>query len=243
MSTKAQYLAGALTHYDPAKNYVWTRRETRYQHRDEFDAYTSIPGDGSRANGTPWVQDITGSGPPTVALGTDLQSQAVTCALEATDEQQDATIHYDDNRHLDVSKNLVVQFVAQLSVLPTLLGTAHLGIAGDHAAAYASTTYNILFTFAAAGVCSIRIDDNDAVKTAATGVTLTVATDYVFRIECFDATKIRFYINGAYVCGTTDTPYVATGANAILQPFCGVNKASGAGVGSLLIRSFNAWQD
>lgn len=243
MSTRSKYANGKLAFFDPAKNYIWTRYETRSHFHEDFDTLTSIPGDGSKANGTPWVQDITGAGPPTVTLVADAPGGVVAAALTADEEAQDATIHFDDTRYFDVTRGLVFQCRARLTALPTLLGIMHIGLADDHDPAFVSTSYNMGFTLAAGGAVSINMDDNSTLTAISTGLSLTVNEWYVFRIECFDLTKVRYYINGVNYGGSSDTPFAATGANAVLQPFLGGGKASGAGVGTLQVDSVDIWQD
>ncbi len=150
MSTNSRYINGALTFFDPAKKYLWTRRETRYQLHDDFDLYTSIPAAASRANGNPWVQDITGAAPPTVALGADAQGGTLVCSLTSASQAQDATAHWDDNRHVDLDAGAVFQAYAKVSTLPTLLGIAHIGLMSDNGSSFLGTTYNVGFTIAAA---------------------------------------------------------------------------------------------
>lgn len=244
MATKSMYQNGSLTFFDPAKKYLVSRRETRNQYRDNFALYSSIPTAGSRANGTPWVKDITGAAPPTITLVADAIGGVVENALTSASQAQDASCHWDDNRHICLDNGPVVQFYAKLTVLPTLLGIAHLGLISDNGTDFAGTTYNAGFTIAAGGVVSAAIDDNVTPTTATTGVTMTVDTYYAFRIEAFTKSAIRFFINGALVAGSTSFNYAATaGANSTLQPIFGIGKASGAGVGTLQVANFDYWQD
>lgn len=244
MSTRSMYQNGALTWYDPAKKYLVTNRETRNRYNDNFSQYTTIPTAGSRANGNPWVADITGAAPPTVSLVADAIGGVAQCALTSASQAQDASAHWDDNRHICLDNGPVVQFYAKLTVLPTLLGIAHLGLISDNGTDFAGTTYNAGFTIAAAGVVSAAIDDNATPTSATTGVTMVVDTWYAFRIEAFVKSAIRFFINGALVAGSTSFNYAATaGANSTLQPIFGIGKASGAGVGTLQVANFSYWQD
>ena len=244
MATKSRYQNGALTFYDPTKKYLVTRRETRNQYYDNFSQYTSIATAGSRANGNPWVKDITGAAPPTVGYVADAIGGVAECALTSASQAQDASAHWDDNRHICLDNGPVVQFYAKLTVLPTLLGIAHLGLISDNGTDFAGTTYNAGFTIAAAGVVSAAIDDNATPTSATTGVTMAVDTWYAFRIEAFSKSAIRFFINGALVAGSTSFNYAATaGANSTLQPIFGIGKASGAGVGTLQVANFAYWQD
>lgn len=245
MATKSKYVGGKLTFFDPAKKYIYTRRETRYQWHDDFDTYTSVPEDGSKANGVPWVLDLTGAAPPTGALTADAAGGVYTMSLTATSEAQDSTIHFDDYRHISLDRAPIFQCYAQMTTLPTLLGIASIGLASDHnAGGQVGTTINVGFQISASGAVGLRIDDDVTPVTAASVATLTVSTYYCFRIDCTDKTNIKFSIDGAIVGGsTTFSMAAATGADAILQPFIGVSKASGAGLGVLVVDSVDIWQD
>jgi hypothetical protein len=246
MATKSRYVGGILTYYDPAKKNIITGRESRYRWHDDFDTYTSIPAAASKENGVPWVQDITGAAPPTVALTADAEGGVVTCSLTSADQAQDATIHFDDYRHVSLDKAPIVQFYARMTTLPTLLGIASIGLASDHnAGGQVGTTYNAGFQISASGAVGLRIDDNVTPVTAASVATLTVNQWYAFRIEALSISALRFYIDGALVGGSTTFSMAAvTGtANAVLQPFIGMSKASGAGVGVLAVDSVDIWQN
>jgi hypothetical protein len=245
MSTRSEYKGGILTFFDPAKNNLITHRDSRYRWHDDFDTYTTIAAAASRANGNPWVQDITGAAPPTVALTADGSGGIVTCTLTSASQAQDAAVHFDDNRHIDLDRSPIVQFYARLTTLPTT-GTAFaaLGLIGDHAATFSSTTYNAGFTVGASGVLTCAIDDNATPTTATATPTIAVNTWYAFRIEALSKSAIRFFLDGALVGGSTTFNYAATaGANSTLQPYFGVHKASGTGVGTLVVDSVDVWMD
>lgn len=243
MATKSYYRNGALTFYDPAKKHIWTRRDVRSHFHDDFDLLTSIPATASKANGTPWASDITGAAPPVNSIVADAPGGVVQHALTADSQAQDATIHFDDTRYYDLTRGLVYQALARVTVLPTSTATLHLGLTSDHAAGFVNTTYNVGFTVAASGALSINMDDNATLTAISTGLSLTVNEWYVFRIECFDLTKVRYYVSGVNYGASSATPYAATGANAVLQPYQGAYKASGAGVGTLQVDSVDIWQD
>lgn len=246
MATKSKYVGGVLTYFDPAKKYLYTGRESRYRWHDDFDTYTTIPAAASKANGIPWVQDITGAAPPTVALTADAVGGVVTMSLTADSQAQDATIHFDDYRHVSLDKSPIVQFYARFTTLPTLLGIGSIGLASDHnAGGMAGTTYNAGFQVSAAGAVGLLIDDNVTPVTAAAVATLTVNQWYAFRIEALTIGALRFFIDGALVGGSTTFSMAAvTGtANAVLQPFIGMSKASGAGLGVMALDSVDIWQD
>lgn len=244
MSTKSDYRGGVQTFYDPAKKYLITSRASRYQFHDDFDLYTTIPAAASRANGCPWVKDITGAAPPTVALAADAQGGALLCSLTSASQAQDATAHWDDNRHLDLDSGLIFQAYAKLTTLPTLLAIAHLGLMDDNGSSFLGTTYNVGFTIQAGGAIYCNMDDNATVTAVDTGVVAVVDTYNAFRIESFDKTNIKFFVDGVCVCQSTTFNYAGTaGANSTLQPSLGIDKASGAGVGVLHVNSVDFWQN
>lgn len=244
MSTRSEYKGGILTFFDPAKKNLITRRDSRYAWHDDFDTYTSIPATASRANGNPWVKDITGAAPPTVGFVADGSGGIIECALTSASQAQDASVHFDDNRHIDLDRSPIVQFYARLTALPTGLGFAGLGMIGDHAATFAGTTYNVGFLVGASGAIQCAIDDNATPTSATASPTIAVDTWYAFRIEALSKSEIRFFVNGDLVAGTTTFNYAATaGANSTLQPYFGMHKASGTGVGTLVVDSVDIWMD
>jgi hypothetical protein len=244
MTTKSRYVGGVLTHFDPAKKYSYTRRDSRYHFHSDFDELATIPASGSRANGSPWVQQITGAAPPTVTLVADAIGGAAAFTLTSDSQAQDATIHFDDNRHVSLDQGAVFQAYARLTTLPTLLGIAHLGLVDDKDPSFLATSYNVGFTIAAGGVVSCNMDDNVTPLAVASGVTMAVNTWYSFRIEAISISNIKFFIDGAVVAGSTAFSMAAvTGtANAVLQPFAGIGKASGAGVGVMQLDTVDIWQ-
>ncbi len=244
MSTRAAYVGGILTHYDPAQKYLYTRRESRYHFHDDFDVATTIPAAASRANGNAWVKKITGAAPPTVDYVADGSGGILAHTLTSASQAQDATSYWDDQRCIDLDRVAIFQAYAQLTVLPTGNSIAHLGLADDYAAGFVGTTYNAGFTIAASGVVTANMDDNVTPLAIATGITLTVSTWYAFRIESLSKASIKFFINGAQVAGTQAFNYGGSaGANSTLQPFIGIGKASGTGVGTLQVDSVDVWQN
>jgi hypothetical protein len=61
---------------------------------------------------------------------------------------------------------------------------------------------------------------------------MAVDTFHIFRIDATDPTNVRFFIDGVEVSTSGQMSFAATGANAILQPYFSVYKASGVGVGT-----------
>jgi hypothetical protein len=123
----------------------------------------------------------------------------------------------------------------RISVLPTLNSEAVFGLIGDWADGLDAVTYSAFFTADGSGEIFCEVDDNATDQSATSGVT-ALATDWkVYRIDFTDVTNVLFFINGNHVATGTTFTYAAAGANAILQPYAGLYKASGAGLGKVLV--------
>lgn len=244
MTTNARNINGKLTFFDRATG-LWTQRHSTYRYTDNFDTYTSIPT--TAANGNPWESHIVGAAPPTVAFASvNGVGKVLACTHTADDQEQLAQAHWNDQLVISLDRSPVVQYWARCAVLPTLLVDAHLGVgSAANADGLGVATYNAAFVIDAAGAVSAVVDDNATPITASTGITMTLNQWYVFRMEFFDLTNVRFAINGNYVATSTafDISAVTTGANRLTQPTISTYKASGAGVGTIQVRRFDAWQD
>src|SRR6185312_14707425 len=93
----------------------------------------------------------------------------------------------------------------------------------DNASFYAQ------FQQSASGVVNFRT--KDGVQTLSNGSTVTMVVDtfHIFRIDATDPTNVRFFIDGVEVSTPKQMSFAATGANAVLQPYISVYKASGTG--------------
>lgn len=234
--TRAEWRAGMLHYYDePTQERV---DFAGYPHTfyDDFDGVDlAIPAWGAAESGCKWAKMIVGAGPPTVAKVADAAAGQVACTLTADDQKQDAGIGMDDCRNFDITKGLVWEARVRLSVLPTANAEAVFGVIGDWADGPDAITYNAFFTADGSGEVFCETDDNATDASATSGVT-ALATDWkIYRIDFTDVTNILFYIDGNHVAIGTTFGYVATGANAVLQPYLGLYKVSGTGVGTMLI--------
>lgn len=195
--------------------------------------------------GYPWIQKtVKTGGSPTVAAISNASGGVIRCALDATSEKQEATLYAADVLNWDMTKSAIIEFRLSNHVLPSAaavemaFGLHSAWIDGpDNASFYAD------FQQLASGVVNFRTKDgvntlSNAVTSwvASTGVTYTgmvVDTFHIFRIDATDPTNVRFFIDGAEVSTKGQMSFAATGANAILQPYFSVYKASGVGVGTI----------
>ena len=198
--------------------------------------HSSIPAAGSPATGYPWVQKtVKTGGSPTVAVIANSAAGIVALALVATSEKQEATLYANDQRNWDVTKNVSFETRLAFSVLPTTLVEMVFGLQAawidgpDNAAEY------VRFQASASGLINMQTFDGTTATTGSTGITLAAGAFHVFRIDCASTTNIRFFIDGVEVSTTGQFQFAATGANAVLQPYSSVYKASGTGIGTMQI--------
>ena len=66
-------------------------------------------------------------------------------------------------------------------------------------------------------------------------MTLAAGAFHIFKIDAGNVADVQFFIDGVRVSTPSQMSFAATGANAILQPYLAMYKASGTGVGTLQI--------
>jgi len=241
MTTRAGWRGGVLTLYDSATHERVSPFAPVVFADDFLGPDLVIPAAGSAESGCKWVKKIVGAAPPTVAKVADAANGVVACALTSASQKQDAGLYHGDQRGFSVEQGLVFEARLKLSVLPTLVAEAIWGLVGDWADGPDNITHSVFFTADGSGAISCEADDAATDSSSASGVTATTAQWKVYRIDCTDVTNLRFFIDGVEVAN--GIPYAATGANAILQPYLGLYKASGAGVGTMQVDYVRIWQD
>lgn len=241
MSTKAEWRGGILQYYDSATQERVQPLAPILFEDDFLGADAVIPAAASAESGCKWVKKIVGAAPPTVAIVADGANGIAQCALTSASQKQSADLLMDDQRQFSVEQGLVVEMRVRLSVLPTLVAELNFGLIGDWADGYDAITYSAFFTADGSGAITCEADDNATNSSVASGVTATAAQTKIYRIDFTDVTDVRYYIDGAHVASGTTIPYAATGANAVLQPFVGGYKASGAGLGTIQCDYVRIW--
>ncbi len=204
----------------------------RYTFEDDF-LHTAPTIPTSAENGYPWISKIVGAAPPTVTNVADIGGGVVRCALTATSEKQGATLYMADQRLFDVTKGAVFEARFALSTLPTAGSKAVIGLAGDWADGHDTIAQSIWIAADGSGALVAETDDGTTDNNdIATGVTLTAGTFVDILIDVGDVNDIKFYLDGVRVASGTTFRFAATGADAILQPFMEIYKASGTSVGA-----------
>jgi hypothetical protein len=244
VSTRAKWVNGILTYYE-GNSHEQVLPMAPIVFYDDFlgAGAVTIPAAAAAESGMPWAKKIVGAAPPTVAGVADAANGVVQCALTADSQKQDAGLYHDDQRGFSLEQGLIFEARVKVSVLPTLVAEAVWGLVGDWADGLDAITYSAFFTADGGGALACEVDDNTTDQSAAAGVTVLNTEWKTYRIDFTDLTDIRFYIDGVHVATGTTFKYVATGANAILQPYFGLYKASGAGVGTIQVDYCRCWME
>ena len=211
---------------------------------DFLGAYTVIPAATAEESGCDWSKllNIT-LGTPTVAIVGDAANGVCQVDLEATNEVMGIVLYMSDDRRFIITQGMVFETRIKVSVLPTGIAEAVWGLAGDNVAIMDNIVYSVWFSADGSGEIFCEKDDNGTDQGVTSGVTVTNTQWKVYRIDFRDVTDIKFFINGVRVASGTTFPYVATGANATLQPFFGLYKggAGSADTGALQIDYIRIW--
>jgi len=201
-----------------------------------------VPAVGSLESGVLWAKKLVGT-PTGVAGVANATNGTVACTLAATSEKEDAALYAGDQLCFSVLQGLVFESRVQLSVLPTGVAQASIGVTGVWADGHDAITYSAFFTARASGELFCDTDDNVTDVNVTSGVTL-ITTDWaILRIDCTDPLNILFYVNGARVAATTTFGWATSAANSKVQPFVAMYKASGTGVGTLTADYVRVWQN
>lgn len=243
-STKAKYIGSQLDYYDAA-TFERTARFAPVQFSDDFiGAGVVIPAAASAESGVAWVKKIVGAAPPTVVISDDAVNGIVACTLTSTSEKQNAELYMNDNQPFSVLQGLVFEAVFSPSVLPTGAAEMVIGVISAWADGLDNATYSAFVTLDGSGEIFCESDDNVTDASATSGITLVANDLCVVRIDATDyANGIRFYVNGARVAESTTFAWAASAANSKVQPVAGCYKASGTGVGTLLVDKLALWQN
>lgn len=244
MSTKSRFRGKTLEFFDSNLERVSVLAPVRLY--DDFVGAGAavIPAAGSAESGVYWASKIVGAAPPTVAAVANQASGVVACTLTNASQKQDAALYPNDVLNWSLEQGLIWQARIKLAVLPSaaeVLAVAGLSIAwGDGPDAIGKSVW---FQATGSGELYAGCDDATTDTNVTTGVTLTTADWATLMIDASVVSNIKFYVNGVRVCSSSTFAYAETGANAIMQPFFSMYKASGTGVGTLYVDSVSLWQN
>jgi hypothetical protein len=214
---------------------------------DDFlgQSAVAVPAAGAAVDGDPWVAKIVAAaGAPTVAGVANAAGGQVAATLAVTSEKEDAVLYWGDNLGIDITKHAIFETRVNLSVLPSATGVqAVWGLASVWIDGPNNNTCYARFGATANGAILIQTFDGVTTKSVATGVTVIAGAWHYYRIDATDITNVRFFIDGAEVSTTGLVNFAATGTLAVLQPYLGVYKPSGAGVGTLIADYVKIWSN
>jgi hypothetical protein len=130
----------------------------------------------------------------------------------------------------------------KVSTLPTDVAEGVWGVTSAWADGPDAITYSAFFTADGSGEIFCETDDAATDASTTSGVTVLTTETKIYRIDFTDAATsgIRFYIDGALV--KTSAAWAANAANSKLQPYLGMYKATGAGVGDITVDYVRIWQ-
>ena len=193
---------------------------------------------------TIWTElDVAGGD---IARIADAENGVISCVLTGAAEAQDATLHWNDERGINVKDGAIIEMRVRFPVLPTLNAEIVCGVAGVHDLDNDTILEQLWFKLDAATTADLLVaetmdttNNNDDIST---GVTVAIADYYILRIDTTVNTDVKFYVNGAGVAtGTTFDISNLSDAEGIMQPYLSVDKPNEASVGSLYIDYFRAW--
>lgn len=172
-----------------------------------------------------------------LAVVADAENGQLSMAMDSDSNAEVAALYWGDQRGIDLNQDALFEARVQVSVLPTDVGELVIGMAGDHNASADSITEGAWFKLDGSGAALMESDDttndNDDI---ATGITLGTSTWYTLRIDFSDISDVKFYIDSAQVSsGSTFDMSNLSSAEAIMQPYISMAKASGTGVGTVLV--------
>lgn len=194
-----------------------------------------------------WTIAATGvAGPATVQKALS----NVTLHLEADDETEDAGI-YSNTLTFNIDKGPIFEARVDVSVLPTEAQVEiHIGFQGeahtadDQIASGDNIDYHIFFAIIGATDDYVIYTDDNAVAghntAVATGVSAVPGTYNVLRIDCTNASDVKFYIDGVGVA--TGTTFNLSNGTMMMMPNIMVTKASGAGLCDVKVDYVRVWQ-
>lgn len=238
MSTKGKFENGIATTYDSVTAETVVKMAPVALYDDFIASSLVIPAAGAAESGALWTKKLVGGGLAAIIAGANGWAEAV---LSVVDEAQSAYLHTNDNLQFSIVNGLVFEAKAILSVLPTLAAEAQIGV-GCVYGVPDNMAYSAWFTADGSGEIFCETDDNATDKTVTSGVTVLNSVAHIYKIDMSNVADIKFYIDGVRVAASTTFGFAAVGANALVQPFIGLYKASSAGLGTIAVDYIKMWQ-
>ena len=241
-TTRADYRGGVQVYFDGN-----TSETTAFAHPFQFSddfvgaGHTAgIPLAGAPAAGYPWVKKIVGT-PTGVALVTNSSGGQLACALAATLEAEEASLYFNDSLSFDTSKISQGEWRSALSVIPTGVASAFVGIGSAWVGGPLNLARYAGFYWSASAALQIISKDgagNTFSFAAAQIGGAAIISDlnfHLYRIDFSNPADVVFLVDGNRVNPVGSVVWAPGAVNGILQPWHTVYKASGTGVATLTI--------
>lgn len=164
---------------------------------------------------------------------------AMALTLAETSEAEDAVLYHGDQLSFDIDKLRTVEFRAAV-VTPGTGVCAVMGMAGAHNLDKDTVAQNAWFRLDASLVLKVETDDGTTDNDdAATGITLTTATYYWFKIDFTNTSDVKFYVktegSTKYTRVASSTTFDMDQYTSGLQPYFSLDKASGTGTATITL--------
>jgi hypothetical protein len=235
---------GQLLAYISDVSYETVARFAPIVFDDDFvgNGHTAVPT--TATAGYPWIKKLVKTGgSPSVGAVANLGGGVMSALIDTTSEKQEATLYFGDQLNFDVSKGAIFEARVNFHTIPS---AAQVEVVFGLQSAWQDGPDNAGFylEFQALGNGIINCRSKDGVNTTSDASTVTMVADvwHVFQIDASDPTNLRFFIDGVMVTLGATRAFAATGANAILQPYMSVYKASGTGSGEVRADYLSAYQ-
>lgn len=233
MGTKAQYRNKQLQFYE-GRTYATVLPVSPVVFHDGFM--------GNAISSTTWtILDVAGGG---VAYTSGVGGGICTIDLSSASEAQDSGVSMNDIRQFDLNANLVFEIRLKVSVLPTAGTKVVFGMAGNHNLDKDSITESAWFALDGGASLELETDDTSSGNDGkSSGITVTTGAFIVCKIDFSDLSNVRFFVNGAKVGTFTFDMSALSTAEAMMQPYIMLDKASGSSVGTLQVSDVTIWSD
>lgn len=235
---------GQVIEFFDRRSFERVARLSSLQHLEDFlgAGALAIPAAGSAESGMDWVKKIVGAAPPTVAGVASAIGGQVACTLTSASQKQDAALYWGDQKGIDITRGIVFEGRIRMPVLPSAAEVQMaFGLFSDWIDGPDNNTCFVSVGALASGALNIKTFDGTTTISASSGVTLTASDWAIVRIDMTDLADVRVFIDGEQATATGQINFTATGTLAVLQPYAAMYKASGTGVGTLLVDYVRIW--
>ena len=240
--TKAEFRSGVAYEFD-SNTLETTVSSAPFQFGDDFvgAGHTAgVPAAGSPAAGYPWVKKIVGT-PTGVALVTNGAAGQMQCALAATSEAEEASLYFNDSLVFNTQKIGQIEWTSQLAVVPTGVAQAFLGVGTAWVGGPLNLSRYMGFIWNSNANLFITTKDGNgdtysfaAAPIGGAAIVTDITLFHTYRIDWSNGADVAFYVDGNRVNALNSVIWnPSSAANAILQPWHTVYKASGVGVATI----------